>query len=86
MAYRLRGVKGYVTDRERNAGVVGMGTAEQTRPSLKSVLLSQHFGERGDEFDRALEAARVVLAGALAPGGVTPAEPSDDRPGLQRFE
>lgn len=68
----------------REVVVVSKEYFEQTRPSLKSVLLSQRFGERGDEFDRALEAARAVLADALAPTAFTPEEPGDDHPGHQR--
>jgi prevent-host-death family protein len=70
----------------REVVVVSKEYYEQTRPSLKSVLLSQRFGERGDEFDRALEEAKTVLAGAFAPLGFTPEEPGDDHPGHQRSE
>lgn len=40
---------------------------EQTRPNLKSVLLSCRFGQRGDAFDRALVEARTTLGAALQP-------------------
>ena len=70
----------------REVVVVSKEYYEQTRPSLKSVLLSHRFGERGDEFDRALEEARTVLAGAFAPPGFLREEPGDDRPGHQRSE
>lgn len=70
----------------REVVVVSKEYYEPTRPSLKSVLLSQRFAERGDEFDRALEEASTVLAGAFAPTGFTAEAPGDDRPGGHRSE
>ncbi len=40
---------------------------EQTRPDLKSVLLSFRFGERGDELDELLNEARAVAGRAFIP-------------------
>lgn len=54
----------------REVVVVSKEYYEETRPSLKSVLLSHHFGERGDVFDAALEEARATLGSALVPDRV----------------
>ncbi len=70
----------------REVVVVSKEYFERTRPSLKSVLLSQRFGARGDEFDLALEAAGTVLGAAFAPPGFQPEEPGDDHPGHKRAE
>ena len=45
---------------------------ERTKPSLKTVLLSLRFGNRGDEFDWALNAARDSLAESLTPHALGP--------------
>lgn len=70
----------------REVVVVSKEYYERTRPSLKSVPLSQRFGERGDEFDLALEEARTVLAAAFAPPAFQPEEPGDGHPGHKRSE
>lgn len=51
----------------REVVVVSKEYFEQTKPNLKSVLLSHRFGERGDAFDRALSEARAVLGPSLQP-------------------
>jgi prevent-host-death family protein len=51
----------------REVVVVSKDYYEQTKPSLKSVLLSHRFGESGDMFDTALKEARATLGAALAP-------------------
>ena len=45
----------------REVVVVSKEYYEQTKPNLKSVLLSHRFGERGDVFDTVLEEARATL-------------------------
>jgi prevent-host-death family protein len=54
---------------------------DRTKPTLKSVLLSHRFGERGDVLNQALEDARAAIGTAL-----TPQEPEQpvDRPGHKR--
>jgi prevent-host-death family protein len=53
----------------------------RTKPTLKSVLLSHRFGERGDVLDQALEDAKVALGAALTPQAP---EQVVDRPGHKR--
>ena len=53
----------------REVVVVSKEYYEQTKPSLKSVLLSHRFGERGDEFDQAIDTARSVIGANLTPRG-----------------
>ena len=70
----------------REVVVVSKEYYESTRPSLKSVLLSQRFGERGDEFDLALREGSTALAEAFAPPGFQSEEPGDVHPGHKRPE
>jgi prevent-host-death family protein len=51
----------------REVVVVSKEYYEETRPSLKSILLSHRFGERGDVFDAALEEGRAILGVAMVP-------------------
>ncbi|HEY6430526.1 MAG TPA: type II toxin-antitoxin system prevent-host-death family antitoxin [Acetobacteraceae bacterium] len=51
----------------REVVVVSKEYFEQTRPNLKTALLSFRFGQRGDAFDRALGEARAVAGAALRP-------------------
>lgn len=51
----------------REVVVVSKEYFEQTRPNLKTALLSFRFGQRGDSFDRALSEARSVAGAALQP-------------------
>ncbi len=47
-----------------------------TRPNLKTALLANRFGTRGDAFDRALDEARETLGGVLANVGEADADRS----------
>jgi prevent-host-death family protein len=51
----------------REVVVVSKEYFEQTRPNLKTALLSFRFGERGDAFDRTLGEARALTGRALQP-------------------
>jgi prevent-host-death family protein len=70
----------------REVVVVSKDYYEQTKPSLKSVLLSHRFGERGDMFDTALEEARATLGAALTPENFSPENKGDDRSGHRRLK
>jgi prevent-host-death family protein len=65
----------------REVVVVSREYYEQTRPNLKSVLLSYRFGERGDAFDQALQDAGASMGAAFTPRDL---EPAGDRTGHQR--
>ena len=65
----------------REVVVVSKEYYERTRPSLKSVLMAHHFGERGDEFDQALEEARDSLGATVTPRNL---EQAGDHFGHQR--
>jgi prevent-host-death family protein len=65
----------------REVVVVSKEYYEQTKPSLKSVLLSHRFGERGDMFETVLNEARGTLGTALVPEDSNLEEKGDDRPG-----
>ncbi|HEY2620463.1 MAG TPA: type II toxin-antitoxin system Phd/YefM family antitoxin [Acetobacteraceae bacterium] len=65
----------------REVVVVSREYYEQTRPSLKSVLLSHRFGERGDSFDQALQDAGASMGAAFTPHDL---ERAGDRTGHQR--
>jgi len=65
----------------REVVVVSKEYYEQTKPNLKSVLLSHRFGERGDMFETVLNEARSTLGTALAPEDSSLEEKRDDRPG-----
>jgi prevent-host-death family protein len=56
--------------------VVSRSHFDATRPNLKTALLGNRFGTRGDAFDKALEEAGEVLSAAVA--GI-------DRPDADRF-
>jgi PHD/YefM family antitoxin component YafN of YafNO toxin-antitoxin module len=64
--------------------VVSKEYYEQTKPDLKSVLLSFRFGEKGDAFDTALGEARTTLGAALTPKDLAQGERLSDRPGHRR--
>lgn len=51
----------------REVVVVSKDYYEQTKPSLKSVLLSHRFGERGDILDNVLDEARTTVGTSLVP-------------------
>jgi hypothetical protein len=56
--------------------VVSRSHFDATRPNLRTALLGNRFGTRGDAFDKALEEAGEVLSAAVA--GI-------DRPDADRF-
>ncbi|MFL5282518.1 MAG: type II toxin-antitoxin system prevent-host-death family antitoxin [Rhodopila sp.] len=56
--------------------VVSRSHFDATRPHVKTALLGNRFGTRGDAFDKALEEAGEVLSAAVA--GI-------DRPDADRF-
>ncbi len=62
----------------REVVVVSKEYYEQTKPNLKSVLLSLRFGERGDTFEKALEIARSNVGSSLTPSNFSPETGSDD--------
>jgi hypothetical protein len=64
--------------------VVSKDYFEQTKPNLKSILLSHRFGERGDLFDTVLEEARAALGTALSPEDFSLESTGDDRSGHSR--
>jgi prevent-host-death family protein len=66
--------------------VVSKEYYETTKPNLKSVLLSHHFGERGDIFDTVLEEARATLGTTLTPEYLSPENRDDDRSGHRRIK
>jgi prevent-host-death family protein len=68
----------------REVVVVSKDYYERTKPNLKSVLLSHHFGERGDMFGTALEEARATLGTALTPEDFGRESAGDDRSGHSR--
>jgi len=70
----------------REVVVVSKEYYEQTKPDLKSVLLSHRFGERGDLFDKALDESRATLGASLMPENVSPEKKGDDGPGHERPE
>ncbi|HSU06304.1 MAG TPA: type II toxin-antitoxin system prevent-host-death family antitoxin [Acetobacteraceae bacterium] len=59
---------------------------DQTRPNLKSVLLSCRFGQRGDAFDRALVEARSTLGASLQPRDFDQGVADADSPRHRRSE
>lgn len=68
----------------REVVVVSKEYYERTKPSLKSVLLSHRFGERGDLFDAVLEEARATLGSSLTPEILSQENQGDNRPGHRR--
>jgi prevent-host-death family protein len=68
----------------REVVVVSKEYYEQTKPSLKSVLLSYRFGERGDAFDTGLKEARAVLGTTLSPANFSLETKGDDSAGHGR--
>src|SRR5271165_6773715 len=68
----------------REVVVVSKEYYERTKPNLKSVLLSHRFGERGDEFDTALQEARSTLGASLMPDNFSPENKGDDGSGHGR--
>jgi prevent-host-death family protein len=70
----------------REVVVVSKEYYEKTKPSLKSVLLSHRFGERGDMFDKVLEESRATLGASLVPDNLSPEKKGDNRPGHKRTE
>ena len=70
----------------REVVVVSREYFEQTKPNLKSVLLSFRFGERGDAFDRALGEARATLGPALKPREFGQESAGADSPRHRRSE
>jgi hypothetical protein len=57
---------------------------EQMKPSLKTILLSLRFGNRGDEFDSTLEKARSSVAESPTPNAFSPETKGDSHPGRKR--
>jgi hypothetical protein len=68
----------------REVVVVSKEYYEQTKPGLKSVLLSHRFGERGDMFDAALEEARAAVGAGLVPDDVGAEAKNGDGSGHRR--
>jgi prevent-host-death family protein len=64
----------------REVVVVSKEYFEQTRPNLKTALLSFRFGQRSDAFDRSLRKARGDLADALQPREPGQSQDVADRP------
>jgi prevent-host-death family protein len=62
----------------REVVVVSKEYYEQTKPSLKSVLLSLRFGERGDTFEKTIETARAIVGSSLTPSNFGPETGSGD--------
>jgi prevent-host-death family protein len=70
----------------REVVVVSKEYYEQTKPSLKSVLLSHRFGERGDMLEAVLNEARATLGTTLMPEDSGLEIKGDDRSGHRRPE
>jgi prevent-host-death family protein len=70
----------------REVVVVSREYFEQTKPNLKSVLLSYRFGERGDALDRVLAEARATLGSSLRPREAARNQTDADDPGHGRPE
>jgi hypothetical protein len=68
----------------REVVVVSKEYYERTKPNLKTVLMSLRFGNRGDEFDAALDEARGSLSGSLTPQVLGPENKGDSHPGHKR--
>jgi|SRR5271165_7076639 len=68
----------------REVVVVSKEYYERTKPNLKTVLLSLRFGNRGDEFESVLDAARSSLAESLTPNAFNPENRDDSHLGHKR--
>ncbi len=68
----------------REVVVVSKEYYERTKPSLKTVLLSLRFGNRGDEFDAVLDTARIGLAESLTPNAFNPENKGASHSGHKR--
>ena len=62
----------------REVVVVSKEYYEHTKPSLKTVLLSHRFGERGDAFDKMLEEVRATVGASLVPHNLSVEKNNDD--------
>ena len=68
----------------REVVVVSKEYYEQTKTSLKTVLLSMRFGNKNDAFDAALDEARGSLGKSLVPNAHGAENINDSDPGHQR--